>query len=365
MKEGHKQRQDPLKLKTIILISLAAVGLLAAVFLLPFLGGRSFFSPGIAPDQESSIFPGSSQSTSTPFKPQAATSTYLPTDYPTSTPTPTPTPRPEIVNPTRNKAVTSILQPQDQVNILLLGSDLLPNGAGFRTDVIILVTVNKADKTVSVTSFPRDLYLYIPGWTDQRINTAYPHGGFNTLKQTFSHNFGVSPDYFILINLWSFEYIVNDLGGININVPRTVCDNNWSGTNYHCVYAGTQHLYGKEALWYVRTRKTTNDFDRNVRQQLALEAILDRFFSLDIIGKIPDLYGTYKENVVTNLDLGTVLDLVPTALKLKDQNRITQYYINDSVVTDWVTPGGAQVLLPNYAKIRSILKQALNSPYAE
>ena len=124
-------------------------------------------------------------------------------------------------------------------------------------------------------------------------------------------------------------------------------------------------MYGKEALWYVRTRKTTNDFDRNVRQQLALEAILDRFFSLDIIGKIPDLYGTYKENVVTNLDLGTVLDLVPTALKLKDQNRITQYYINDSVVTDWVTPGGAQVLLPNYAKIRSILKQALNSPYAE
>jgi LCP family protein required for cell wall assembly len=269
------------------------------------------------------------------------------------------------VNPTRNKAVTSIIQPEDQVNILLLGSDLLPNGAGFRTDVIILVTVNKADKTVSVTSFPRDLYLYIPGWTDQRINTAYPHGGFNTLRQTFSHNFGFSPDYFILINLWSFEYIVNDLGGINVNVPRTVCDNNWSGSNYHCVYAGTQHLYGKEALWYVRTRKTTNDFDRNVRQQLALEAILNRFFSLDIIGKIPDLYKTYKENVVTNLDLGTVLDLVPTALKLKEPGRVNQYYINDSVVTDWVTPGGAQVLLPNYANIRSILKQALNSPYAK
>jgi LCP family protein required for cell wall assembly len=285
----------------------------------------------------------------------------LPTEYPT--PTPTKTPKPELIKPVSNtRGVDPIVQPDNQVNILLLGSDQKYKGAVGRTDTILLLTINTKEGTVNVTSFPRDLYVYIPGWTNQRINTAFAHGGFKLLQDTLLHNFGVKPDYYVLVNLWAFEYFVNDLGGINVNVPRTICDDKWGHGLSHCVYPGNKLMYGREALWYVRSRVTTNDFDRNFRQQLVLGAILDRAFSLNTISKIPQLYSTYVNNVTTNLKLQSILELAPTASKLTDRSRIHQYYINQDSVTDWVTPGGAQVLLPNYRLIRNILRSALNTP---
>ena len=69
----------------------------------------------------------------------------------------------------------------------------------------MLVTVNTEEGTVNVTSFPRDLYVFIPTWTNQRINTAFAHGGFQLLQDTMLHNFGFKPDYFVLVNLYAFE----------------------------------------------------------------------------------------------------------------------------------------------------------------
>jgi LCP family protein required for cell wall assembly len=235
-------------------------------------------------------------------------------------------------------------------------------GSVGRTDTILLVTVNTEEDTISLTSFPRDLYVYIPNWTNQRINTAFAHGGFKSLQDTFMHNFGFQPDYYVLINLWAFEYFINDLGGIYVYAPYTICDNKWGHGASHCVYAGNHHFYGREALWYVRSRETTSDFDRNVRQQQVFNAVLDRLFALETFTKIPQLYNTYTNNVTTNLDLQTVLSLVPTATKLTDKTRIKQYYINEEVVSAWFTPGGAHVQLPNFKAVRSILKKALNSP---
>ena len=107
---------------------------------------------------------------------------------------------------------------------------------------------------------------------------------------------------------------------------------------------------------------TTNDFDRNIRQQLVLEAIFKRLFSLQTIPKIPKLFNTYIKNVTTNLDLGTIVSMTGTATKLTDSSRIKQYFVNSKAVRSWRTPGGAQVLLPNYNAIRFIMKKALNSP---
>ena len=343
------------------LIMIIGIGLLAVVILLPLFSGGLTYSAASKTRILILDAPPGSTPTATAFQPLASTATYYPTDYPT--PIPTITPKPEKYKPVSNtRGVDPIPQPEGQVNIILLGSDMRYKGYIGRTDTIILVTINTKEDTISVTSFPRDLYVYIPNWTDQRINTAFAHGGFSSLQQMFLHNFGFKPDYYILINLAAFEYIVNDLGGINVNVPRTICDGNWGGGLSHCVYAGDRHFYGREALWYVRSRMTTNDFDRNYRQQLVLNAMLDRFFALDTITKIPQLFDTYINNVTTNLNPGTILSLGPTATKLNDKSRIKQYFINQDAVSSWVTPGGAQVLLPNYNAIRNILKKALNSP---
>ena len=344
-----------------ILILIIGLVLLALVILVPMFGSSLTYSA--APKTRVALLevPPGATPTSTAFQPLVSTEPYIPTDYPT--PIPTIMPQPERIKPASNtQGVDPIPQPDGQINIVLLGSDQKFKGSIGRTDTIILVTVNTKEDTISVTSFPRDLYVYIPKWTSQRINSAFAHGGFSSLQQTFLHNFGFKPDYYILINLRAFEYIINNLGGIYVNVPQTICDDNWNHGLSHCIYSGNQHFYGKEALWYVRSRMTTNDFNRNVRQQLVLNGILDRFFDLNTISKIPQLYNTYVNNVTTNLDLGTIVSLVSTAAKLSDKTRIKQYFVNQDSVRSWMTPGGAQVLLPNYKAIRRILKKALNSP---
>lgn len=348
------------RLQIIILILL----LVASILAVPFLGTGVIYSA--PPNTQISLVTAPPGSTPTPtaFPPLESTATYIPTAYPTSTPTSTPTNIPSKAKPEGlSKGADPIIQPDNQINIVLLGSDQHKDSSGFRTDVIMLVTINKDQGTVNVTSFPRDLYVYIPGWTQQRINTAFPYGGFKTLSRTLEHNFGVKPDYYVMVYLWSFKQIINDLNGITIHVPSTLCDNKWVDGSRHCVYPGNQHLYGTEALWYVRSRQTTSDFDRHVRQQQVVEAVLDKMLALNTISKIPQMYKTYRRSVSTDIDLQTVLSLVPVASKLKDKSRITQYYIDRSAVQSWVTSGGGQVLLPRYQKIRSILKDALNSPY--
>ena len=339
--------------------------LLGAILAVPFFGGGVIYSAPSRTQVSLITAPPGSTATPTAFQPLAATPTYIPTAYPTNPPTvtPTATPKPDPIKPSGpNRGARTITQPDGQVNIIILGSDMHNNGNSFRTDVMMLVTINKKEGTVNVTSFPRDLYVYIPGWTTQRLNTAFPYGGFTTLQKTFQHNFGFKPDHYVLVYLWSFKRIINDLGGIYINVPQTLCDNKWVDGSRHCIYPGRQHVYGTEALWYVRSRQTTSDFDRHKRQQQVVEAVLDRAFALNTVTKIPQMYRTYQYSVRTDLNLKTILSLVPTATKLKDKSRIQQFYIDRKAVNSWVTPGGAQVLLPKYQKIRSILEQALNSP---
>ena len=341
-----------------IILGVVIVGLIVLIPL--FSGGLSFSA---VPKTRIALVkaPPGSTPTATAFQPLASTPTYIPTDYPT--PTPTNTPKPARIKPASNtQGVDPINQPDGQVNIILLGSDQTYKGYIGRTDTILLVTINTAEQTVNLTSFPRDLYVYIPGWTSQRINTAFAHGGFKTVQDMFSHNFGFIPDYYVLINVRAFERIVNYLGGVYVNVPQTLCDQNWGYGLSHCVYPGNHHFDGKEALWYVRSRMTSNDFQRNIRQQLVLNAIFDRFFALGTLSKIPNLYDTYAQNVTTNLDLSTVVSLSQTALKLDDKSRIKNYYINNASVSEWVTPGGAQVLLPKYDLVRQILNKALNAP---
>ena len=86
--------------------------------------------------------------------------------------------------------------------------------------------------------------------------------------------------------------------------------------------------------------------------------------ALKTLTRIPGLFKEYSRYIKTNLDLGTVLSLIPTATKLSDKTLITQYYINHKSVESWLSPTGARVLLPNFEVIREILKDALNSPEA-
>lgn len=302
--------------------------------------------------------PVNATATATPFQPLAPTATYLPTATPLP-PTPAPTKVGSYSNP--NSLTTGLIpQPKGQINILLLGSDQRFGSYGFRTDTILLVTINPANDAINITSFPRDLYVNIPGWGQNRINTAFGRGGFETMADTFEINLGVRPDFYVLINFWSFVDLVDSLGGIDVNASQPLSENTARG--WFTIPAGINHMDGDTALYYSRSRYSTSDFDRNRRQQEVVQAILDKMLSLYTIPKIPELYKIYAENVTTNMKLSDVITLIPVAARFTDTSQIKHYFIGRPQVTSWVTPGGAQVLLPRQAEVIEVMKQALNSP---
>jgi len=253
-----------------------------------------------------------------------------------------------------------IPQPNGQINILLLGSDKRPNDGGFRTDTMILITISP-EGNVSLTSFPRDLYVYIPGWMMQRLNTAHGYGGFNSSAITFEYNFGIRPDYFVLINFDGFRSIINSLGGITINAGKNFSDERSGYPDGYNVNAGPVFMDSETALWYVRSRYSSSDIDRLRRAQEVLQAIGLKLFSLDGLNRASDLYEIYRSNVDTNLDLESCLKLIPVLKLIKDPSGVKRYVIGYDQAYDWTDPGtGAQVLIPIPEEIQILLQQAVN-----
>ncbi len=255
--------------------------------------------------------------------------------------------------------------PAGVVNIMVLGSDYRPN-AGHRTDVIMLVSVNTVKQQVSVISFPRDLYVPIPGWTTQRINTAEPHGGFSLLADTMEQNFGVRPDYDILADFSEFKGIIDSLGGVDVYVGSNLvdrCDLPVQKDGKCSFASGSHHMDGTTALWYIRSRHTSSDLDRLRREQEVLMGIFVRLMSAGAVEHLPQLFKQYQSSVKTNLTVQAIVPLLPTAVKVfNDRKQIRRYALTVKEAQPFVTSTGAQVLLPDYARISQLLDEAIFQP---
>ncbi len=302
--------------------------------------------------------------TPTPFQPVSPTP--RPTDMPTPTPTPTvePSSTPTDI-PTALPTKEVIPVSGSQMRIMVLGSDARPGG-GYRTDIIMMVVINPSKGSVSVLSFPRDLYVNIPGWGMNRINTAMGYGGFNLLASTLETNFGVRPTRYIMTTFNSFTSIIDSLGGVDVVASRALSDRckfkvpqNVNGTCY--IKVGTTHMNGEFALWYVRSRHTTSDIDRERRSQEVMQAMFQKLFSLDALTRIPELYDVYRKNVETNISLDDVVKMAPVAAGLVlDSSKIKRYSIGAGQVYDYTVPeSGAMVLMPVEGAIESIVRQAV------
>jgi len=299
--------------------------------------------------------------TPTPFQPVGATIT------PEASRTPRPSTTPEQEEPTIEPSPIVVLPepPEGTVSLMIMGSDFRPH-SGFRTDVMMLVTINAELGKVSVVSFPRDLYVTIPGWTTQRLNTAFPHGGFSLMGDTLETNFGVRPQYYILTNFQGFAGIVNSLGGVNVQVGQYLsdkCDLPQQRNGYCTVNPGVVTMDGDTALWYVRSRYSSSDFDRMRRAQEVLYAMFAKLMSLNAVTRLPELYNSYRSSVETNLSVEDMVPLLPIASQvLSDSSLIQRYTIGPGQVYNYRTPDGAAVLLPDYAAIQQILREALFLP---
>jgi LCP family protein required for cell wall assembly len=293
----------------------------------------------------------------TPFQPLAPTTTAEITLTPSLTPEPSATPLPSATPfPT-----PWMDRPNGQVNIVVLGTDERP-GAGFRTDVIIWLSLNPSYGTASILSLPRDLYVRIPGHADNRINVAHAFG-FQTLSDTFAYNFGVRPDHYILTNFTGFLNIVDSLGGIDVEAGRELtdkCDLPQAVNGYCTIPAGMNHMDAQTALWYVRARYTTSDFNRAKRSQEVLMGLFRGMLSINAVANAPTIYEQYRASVQTDMSLQDILPLVPLAAELTQPDRLRHYNVSSREAYPYTVPEtGADVLMPNLAAIQSLFYLAL------
>jgi LCP family protein required for cell wall assembly len=325
-----------------IFAALLMASLLLAACNLPFTRRGTSTPPGGLPTTS----PGSGEASATPYGPGDDLSDLNGTPIP-GVPTP---------------VMPSQAMPAGQVNWLVLGSDFRPQ-AGYRTDVIMLVSMNPNKGSVSVVSFPRDLYLNIPGWTMQRINTAMAHGGFKMLQDTFETNLGIRPEHYVMTNFSNFKSIVDSLGGADVQVEKNFsdhCDLPQAVKTYCNVTPGTVHMDGATALWYVRARYSTTDFDRERRAQEVVRAIFAKAISLKGLERLPELFSQYQKSVETDLTLTDLLPLLPLGQKVAaDPGLVKGFRVIPPAVHGYITPGGADVQIPDFAAIQKILDQAI------
>jgi polyisoprenyl-teichoic acid--peptidoglycan teichoic acid transferase len=259
-----------------------------------------------------------------------------------------------------------------RINLLLLGIDRR-NGTGwaYRTDTIIVVTLDPDTRAAGMLSIPRDLQVAIPGQGEDRINTANVYGyrqdnadgGPALLKATIEANFGIPIDGYFMVDFQTFEKIVDALGGIDVNVPRPLHDTRYPDPKPEDPYAfktihfdpGWQHMTGKRALVYVRSRMSTTDFDRAERQQLILLAIRKKALSLSAIPRWPLLAKTVMEGVKTDMDLGELFALALLAVQI-DTSNLNQVVLEHPLVVSHQRADGAAVQLPNWDLINPVIE---------
>lgn len=271
---------------------------------------------------------------------------------------------------------------EDRINALLLGirGEGDPDG-GLLADGIMVVSFKKSTGQIALISIPRDLYLQMPGETKyEKINTAYVIGlekydnGLDYAKKTVAFVTGLYIDYAAAINFKAFEDIIDLLGGATIYLDKPfvedkqwLCDENGQNCQPLVVEAGTQTLNGEKALLYVRSRFSSNDFDRARRQQQVIVAIKDKILSLGILSdplKINGILDVLSKNVRTDVSPWEIPELISLAKSARTENIIRRVFENSEEGLLYETKiNGIYVLLPtegNFSKIRENCQNVFN-----
>lgn len=242
------------------------------------------------------------------------------------------------------------------INILLIGQDRRAGEYRARSDSMILCTVNTKAKTLTMTSFMRDLYVQIPGYQDTRLNHAYQYNGMPLLDETLKLNFGVQVDGNVEVDFSKFEQVIDLLGGVDIYLSEREAahlnSNGWT------LKEGMNHLNGEQALSYARIRKLDSDFVRTSRQRNVLTALLNQCRNLSFTslnGLLDQLLPLVTTDLSNAQIISYALELFPM---LKDITVVTQRIPADGTYTN-ARVRGMSVLVPDLEANRQLLKETL------
>ena len=255
-----------------------------------------------------------------------------------------------------------------RTNVLILGLDRRPGqGPVVRSDTMILMTAYPAGTQIALLSIPRDLYVEIPGYGTNRINTAHfwgeseaEGGGPALAMQTVALNLGLPVHHYARLDFDSFRAIVDAAGGIDVVVEEPVVDDAYPTVDYGTIHieipAGPQHMDGETALRYVRSRHGSSDFDRAERQQQILTALARRLLKPAVWPRLPAVAQAVLSNVETDLTASDFL-LLALALQRAGPEGIEHRVIGREMTDPWTTSTGAAVLLPRWEAIHPLVQQ--------
>jgi LCP family protein required for cell wall assembly len=266
--------------------------------------------------------------------------------------------------------------------MILAGLDRRPGetGIGYRTDTMMLLSIDPQTNSIGVLSIPRDLYVQVPGYTElQRINTPMVFGearqvgyGPELLMQTVQLNLGIRVNDYMAVDFQAFIDIVDLIGGVDVTIDYTINDAQYPNMNYgydpFYLPVGTHHLNGYDALRFARTRHGSSDIQRAERQQQVIFAIRDRVLNRDMIPQLlmqaPAIWNTLSNNVSTGLSLEQLIQLGLYAKDI-DINNIKTGVIDFSYLQGHTTESGASVLIPNRARLGELMAEVFGANYSQ
>lgn len=245
------------------------------------------------------------------------------------------------------------------INILLIGQDRREGESRARSDTMILVSVNTERKSISLVSLMRDLYVQIPGYSDNRINAAYQWGGMELLDETVLENFGVEVDGNVEADFEQFETIIDILGGVDVEMSKGEAEYMKYVMDSGDVQEGENHLNGKQALDFARMRGLDDDFHRTERQRRLLTRLAEKLQSASV-QQLLDLVNEVLPHVSTDMSSTQMLGYAASAI---------QVYLSGAEIATGRIPAegmysdaeirGMQVLVPNLEKCQSYLSELI------
>ena len=161
-------------------------------------------------------------------------------------------------------------------NILVIGTDKRETQSTYRSDSMILVSLDKNTKKIKLTSFLRDSYVYIPAKNySTKLNASCSFGGPQMVIDTLEYNFKVHIDKYVMVDFDVFKTIIHDLGGVKLTITEeeAACIRRESGLSCK---SGTHKYNARIALWYARIRHLDSDFKRTERQRKVIQAVIDK-----------------------------------------------------------------------------------------
>ena len=266
-------------------------------------------------------------------------------------------------------------QGTERVTVLVMGIDRRPEQPaerGYLTDSLMLVSVDPASRTAAMLSIPRDLWVEIPGFGQDTINTAnrtgdyndYPGGGPALAVETVEYNLGVSIDYYLRLDFAGFETFIDNIGGVQIVNETAIDDPTFPDGAYgydpFTLAAGAHTLNGRDALRYARTRHGDSDLQRAGRQQQVALAVRDQLLSPGalpgLIARAPMLFQSLSGSVQTDLSLEQMASLALLAPDIPRDN-IRSAVLDFDYVVEYTTPEGRMVLVPLRDEVRLLREE--------